>query len=264
MDDLRKYLDEEARRVETGPDPLEAVKRRAGRRRVTRQVGTGALALAVAGAGLGVAFSAFRGGSGVRPLVGPTNSLSPWPPSNILVVGPGNLGDAASALASRLDKAGHDVNIVFCADCPVHPSTTIQYRPDAEAEAESIRSEFLPGADLERVTWPANRGDIHLNLGADYTEPANGTVRVSVLDAGGGRAATDTAAGQLRGAGYDVVEVGDAPSVFDKTVVACAPQHDEAGLRILKQFFPTAEFRGQIPSLDHDVTVYVASDWSGG
>lgn len=77
MDELRQLLDDEARRVEAGPDPLEAVKRRVGRRRVKRQVGTGVVALAIAGSGFALAFEAFQTGRPGRPLVGPTESGSP-------------------------------------------------------------------------------------------------------------------------------------------------------------------------------------------
>jgi hypothetical protein len=77
MDELRQQLDDEARQVEAGPDALAMLKRRAGRRRVTRQVGSRVIALAVAGAGFALAFQAFQGEPGGRPLVGPSGSISP-------------------------------------------------------------------------------------------------------------------------------------------------------------------------------------------
>lgn len=265
MDELRKQLDEEARRVAAPEDALGRVKRQVERRRVTRQIGTGALALAVAGAGFGVAYSAFGGGPGGRPLVGPSGSISPQAdPMNILVVASSSLEDEGRQLGTRLTKSGYPADVAIIVDGSVPSLTVIRYSIDAREEAEAIRRDFLPGAEVEIVSWQDNRGDIRITLGADYGKVAAGTIQVRILDAGGGRAATDTAAGQLRGAGYDVVEVGDAPSVYEETIVACAPQHDEAGLRILEQFFPSADFRGEIPSPDHDVTVYVASDWYGG
>jgi hypothetical protein len=60
-----------------------------------------------------------------------------------------------------------------------------------------------------------------------------------------------------------VVEVGEARAVYSQSVVACAPQHDEEGWRILKEFYPRAAFRGEIPSEEHDVTVYVGKDEEG-
>lgn len=263
MDELKQHLDDEARRVEAAPGALEALKRRAGRRRVTRQIGTGTLALAVAAGGFALAWNAFQSRPAGQPLVGPSMSPSPGAAPNILVAGPGSLQEEAKRLAVWLVLYGYSPDTILCPDCPVPESTTIQYRAEARAEAKSIRREVLPEAALQEVSWPAKRGDIYITLGMDYGELAIGTVRVRVLDAGGGRAATDTAAGQLRGAGYDVVEVADAPAGYDETVVACAPQHDEAGSRILEEFFPDADFRPELPSPDYDVTIYVGPDWAG-
>lgn len=262
MDELRQHLDDEARRVEAAPDALEALKRRAGRRRVTRQIGTGTLALAVAAGGFALAFAAFRDPPAGRPLVGPSGSISPTSgPTIVTVVGPGELGGEAARLADRLAAPGYNVEwIEQCSDCPVPARTIVRFTPEARGEAESIRRDFLPGAATQLISWSDKRPEIEITLGADYDLVSNSAIRVRVLDAGGGRTATDTAAGQLRGFGYNVVEVGDAPAGYDETIVACAPHQDEAGLRILAQFFPGAEFRGEIPSADHDVTVYVGPD----
>ena len=81
MDELRRRLEEEARRVDADPDALEGVRRRAGRRRVSRQVGTGVLALAVAAGGFALA----------------------------VVAAPEALQTEADGLASRLADAGYDV-----------------------------------------------------------------------------------------------------------------------------------------------------------
>lgn len=80
-----------------------------------------------------------------------------------------------------------------------------------------------------------------------------------MLDAGGGTGATQAAADMLQEAGYDVVEVGGEPVLRIKAgaIVACAPDHDEEGFQILKRYFPDALFRGELPSEDHDVTVYI-------
>jgi hypothetical protein len=92
---------------------------------------------------------------------------------------------------------------------------------------------------------------------------ANGAVQVRVLDAGGGAGATEAAADMLQRAGYDVVEVGGEPDLIKAGyIVACAPQHDEEGIRILEEFFPGAYFRGEVPAEDHDVTVYIGPDYA--
>lgn len=76
-DDLRKPLDDQARRVSGSDDALEAVKRRTGRRRVARQVGTSVLALGVAAGGFALAVNAFSGRPGTIPRASPSGSVSP-------------------------------------------------------------------------------------------------------------------------------------------------------------------------------------------
>jgi hypothetical protein len=83
MDDLRRSLDQEARRVRGSDDALERVKRRAGRRRVARQVGTGALALGIAAGGFALAVNAFSGRPGTMPQAGPSGSISPAAPTTM-------------------------------------------------------------------------------------------------------------------------------------------------------------------------------------
>jgi hypothetical protein len=86
MSDLRDFMDGEARRVRARDDALDGVLRRAERRRTVRRVATGAIALAIAGAGFGLAYGAFRpadlkpGGTG--PVPGPTPSATYGPVTN--------------------------------------------------------------------------------------------------------------------------------------------------------------------------------------
>jgi hypothetical protein len=261
MSEFRDGLDAEARRVRAEPDALERMRGRAHRRRVRRQVGSGVAALAVAGAGFAVVFGAFRGPVPSVPQAGPSSSISPTGMvTTVRVVAPAHLEEEASALAAQLLEAGFDANVIVVAEAQGSPFTMLQYAQDAGALAKRIRSEFLT-ADVEAIAYAGTEPTIQITLGADYQKQVRGTVRVRVLDAGAGRAGTDTAAAQLRGAGYDVVEVGDAPATYDETIVACAPQHDEEGFRILEDFFPHADFRGELPSDEHDVTVYVGPDF---
>lgn len=268
MGEFGDRLDAEARRVAAEPDALERVKHRARRRRVARQVGSGAAALAVAGAGFAMALGAFRGNPEGSPLAGPPSVPTPTNGSSgtaqgftleIKVVD--GLDRDLQLLREDLVAAGFEVDwINQISDGEPPLQTRIRYGMAAEVTARAIRQRVLPGVPLT----PSDPGtSIVIALGADIHEVRNGAVRVRVLDAGGGRAATDTAAGQLRGAGYDIVEEGKVASIYEQTIVACAPNHDEEGLRILEEFFPDADFRGEVPSENHDVTVYVGPDWAG-
>lgn len=265
MDELRQHLDDEARRVEEAPGALEAVKRRTGRRRVTRQIGTGTLALAVAAGGFALAWNAFQGGPVGRPLVGPSNSMSPSPGGglNVLVIGPGGLGDEADEVSARMGQEGYDVEAtIHCVDCPVPDSTTIEYRPEVQAEAESIRDEFLPGAELQEISTPPNRGRIHVSLGADYDEISSVVIRVLIVDGSGLPGAADAAATILEGEGYEVVDVTDARLVhYDETFITCASRFERVAERFRDVLFPKAEIRPAIPQKEHDITLYVGGDF---
>jgi LytR cell envelope-related transcriptional attenuator len=263
MDELKRQLDEEARRVQSDPEALEAVRRRAGRRRVTRQIGTGALALAIAGAGFGVAYSAFRGGPAGRPLVGPSGSISPTSELTIVtVVGPGELGGEASALGARLADAGHNVEwIEHCSDCPVPEFTILRYKQEAREEAESIRRDFLPGSESQVVTWPANRPQIEITLGADYRNLTRAAIQVRILDGSLLNGAADAALTILQGEGYEVVAVQDAGTVYDETFISCAPQHDAEADLIREALFPKADIRVELPDEQYDVTVHIGRDF---
>ncbi|HYZ11747.1 MAG TPA: LytR C-terminal domain-containing protein [Actinomycetota bacterium] len=182
----------------------------------------------------------------------------------VVVAGPEAQEDELRALSLQLSDARYSVDIVLCADCPLREHTVIQYAADARVEAKRITREFLPGIVAESVAWPDTKPDIQITLGADYRKLANGAVRVRVLDAGGGTGDTEHAATVLEEAGYDVVEVGKAPALYDNTIVACAPSHDEEGFRILKRFLPDAHFTGEVPAEDHDVTVYIGPDYRQG
>jgi hypothetical protein len=271
MGEFKDRLDAEARRVAAEPDALASIKDRARRRRVRRQVGSGVAALAVAGAGFAVAVVAFRGGPLVGPAVGPSvspSSQSPqwWRPI-VVVEGPAQLQDDINDLSGRLQDDGYNVEWkAFVQGMPVNDHTVIQYKPAYLEDAAAIREDVVPVVMFDAVSWPDNRPDIEITIGADYRELLNGFVQVRVLDAGGGEGATDAAADMLAAAGYDIVEVGGDSELLIKAgaIVACAPNHDEEGFRILEEFFPDAHFRGELPSADHDVTVYIGPEVNEG
>jgi hypothetical protein len=76
MGELHDHLDREARRVSGDREAFDRIIGRARRRRTARRVAGGALALAIAGAGLGVAYGAFRGPDTAQPAVGPSPSAT--------------------------------------------------------------------------------------------------------------------------------------------------------------------------------------------
>jgi LytR cell envelope-related transcriptional attenuator len=273
MSEFRDRLDAEARRVAGDPDALGRVKHRARRRRVARQVGSGVAALAVAGAGFAVALGAFRGSFVGEPAAGPNASPSATAsPTFAVLSGPERMEPQLREFSDRLATAGYEIEFsLYIAGIPTPDHTVVRYKPSARRLADAVRRDLLPGvdtvarADPQPATGPpiTPAPDILITLGSDYQELRNGTVQVRVLDAGAGRGATDVAADMLQGAGYDIVEVGEASSLYGRTIVACAPQHDEDGFRILEEYFPEADFLGEIGSPDHDVTVYVGPDWAG-
>jgi hypothetical protein len=262
MSEFKEGLDAEAQRVRAEPDALERMRGRARRRRVRRQVGSGVAALAVASAGFAFAFNAFRTGP-TEPMVGPASSPSPprWRPV-VVVAGPKQLEDQINDLAERLDDDGYNVEWKeFVGGMSIPHETTLQYKANYHEDAEALRREFLPGVTLEAVAWPDNRPDIQITVGADYRQLVNGAVQVRVLDVSRRPGVARAAADLLAAGGYDVVEVGKADPIYDTTIVACAPHHDEEGLLILQRYFPDADFRGEIPSEEHDVTVYIGPEF---
>jgi hypothetical protein len=261
MGEFRDGLDAEAGQVGTKPDALDLVKARAHRRRRRSQVGSGVAALAIAGAGF--AFGAFRGPEG-RPLAGPSSTT----PTDVdsrgitieIKVADQLVRRAPTSLARALGDDGYRVEwFQYVSDVDPPPRTTIRYGAGAEAEANEIRRQLLPGVPLAPA--PGSGAEvIVISLGVDIDDVRNRSVQVRVLDVSGRPGAARAAADMLAADGYDIVKVGEADPIYDTTIVACAPQHDDDGFRILNRYFPDADFRGEIPSEEHDVTVYIGPD----
>jgi hypothetical protein len=185
----------------------------------------------------------------------------------VVVAGAERLEGQVNDLTRRLVDAGYNVEwkeLIGGIAIPEH--TSLLYKPEALKQATAIRTEIVPVAMFDAVGWPDNRPDIEITIGADYRELLNGLVRVRVLDAGGGEGARDAAADMLAAAGYDIVEAGGDSELLIKAgaIVACAPNHDEEGMRILEEFFPHALFQGELPSAEHDVTVYIGPEVNEG
>src|SRR5688572_11675851 len=103
MSEFRPFLDREARQVHGDPGALDAVLRRAERRRTMHRAAAGAVALAIAGGSLGLAYAAFRPDREVRPIgpvPGPTPSVVPSPHAIAgLLISNGSSTEAAAEFA---------------------------------------------------------------------------------------------------------------------------------------------------------------------
>jgi hypothetical protein len=180
MSDLHADLDREARRVSAEYDALTEVRERAGRNRLVRRVATGALALVIGGAGLGLAYAAFRSPSAGRPAAGPTSSPTPGPtptsddatPPPVRIVIEDRTGlsktlpyafawieargrgahhggyDVGDAHHSGFDSVGQPVAPTLTGE-PI-PITTIYCDLQYEAEALRMRELLFPGAHIAR------------------------------------------------------------------------------------------------------------------
>jgi hypothetical protein len=155
MSEFRPFLDREARQVHSDPGALDAVLRRAERRRTIRRAAAGAVALAIAGGSLGLAYAAFRpdretGPTG--PVPGPTPSVVPSADVIAgLVISNGSSTEAAAEFAvAILGAKGVAPDVVVVSPSETHrATTTIHCHPTRETEAAALRDRFFPGAELQ-------------------------------------------------------------------------------------------------------------------
>lgn len=171
MPDLYDFLDDEARRVRSEPGALGAVLDRASRRRRSKRIATGALALAVAAGGIGLAFAAFRPArqaqQGGFPVPGPSVSASPGP-RLVSVVNSSAIEGAAEFAAAVMAAEGVGVDVVEVAPSG-HPNdvTRIHRHPAHEEEAIRLRDRFFSGAELRPRIDP---DVIEIRVGRDFIE----------------------------------------------------------------------------------------------
>ena len=200
MSDLHGPLDREARRVRGTDDALESVRRRLERRRRTRRVAAGALALAIGGSGLALAYTAFRpgaeGGPSAAPTAGPTGSPIPGPTTTgVPLPGPTPTGheplrlvgvevtitDGAHVedlweLAKLIVESGgygprHGGYVVTNDRLESVPSdvTYLDCAPELAHEARRLRELFFPDAQI-RAGLPPGNTRVHISLGRDFSE----------------------------------------------------------------------------------------------
>jgi hypothetical protein len=175
MSEFRPFLDREAHRVDADPGALDGVLRRAGRRRLVRRVTTGAVALAVAGASLGLAFAAFRPDRRADlagPVVGPTPS-SPAPVVPGILVSDGSSTEGADEFTAAFLRGEAAARYISVTVPATHRAvTTIHCHPNRETEALRLRDEFFPGAELRPRVDPDT---LLVTVGDDFVQD-NGTL----------------------------------------------------------------------------------------
>jgi hypothetical protein len=161
--EFRDRLDEEARRVSADAGAFDGVKRRAGRRRIRRQVASGVLALVIAGGSFALAFAAFRGTGPSRPAAGP----SPSDPVAVRVVSSSGDPGTGVAVASTLNEAGYEVVPNLEDAGRDYKTTTIACPPWFDDEASRIADHL--GVEAKIVGALPNPGfDVTVYVGKDY------------------------------------------------------------------------------------------------
>jgi hypothetical protein len=148
MGEFREHLDEEARRVSARSAALEDVKRRAGRRRIRRQVATGVLALVIAAGSFLLAVTAFRGPGSARPAVGPAPSVSPA--ARVRLLDGANDPEAIDIIRELINKAGYQVLQEGPAG-HAYETTTIACPPAFDDEAARMAHQL----DVDAAIVPA-------------------------------------------------------------------------------------------------------------
>lgn len=181
MSDLHGPLDREARRVAAQPGALDAVRKRADRNRRVRRVVTGAVALMIGGAGMAIAFAAFRTETTSRPSAGPSSATPAPSPSNVDAT-PSSFtlevlnatGQGLDAMAPYIFLLFQDAEAVGSASFKVFSDTeerrsTSQILTDFAHEDAAVRIEqtLLPGAQIGRLP-PDSQMDIRVVLGRDF------------------------------------------------------------------------------------------------
>jgi hypothetical protein len=162
MSEFRPFLDRVASRVHADPGTLDAVLRRAERRRALRRVAAGAVALGIAAGSLGLAYAAFRPDREARPsgapVPGPTTTPRAIPaPVGVLLTNASRTEAAADLAAALLRSEGmarwvdvSDREATGVAEGEAASAqTTIFCHPNAEDVARSLRDRFFPGAELQ-------------------------------------------------------------------------------------------------------------------
>jgi hypothetical protein len=171
MPDLRDFLDDEARRVRSEPGALGAVLDRASRRRRSKRIATGALALAVAAGGIGLAFAAFRPARQVEPgnvpVPGPRPSISPVDITGLIVTNHTGIQGASEFAVAMMAAEGVVADVVAVPPEGRSERTAIYSHTLREEEAIDLRDRLFPGAELRP---PIDPEVIEIRVGRDFID----------------------------------------------------------------------------------------------
>jgi hypothetical protein len=185
MSELRPYLDREAGRVRTDPGALDAVTRRAERRRAIRRVTSGVVALAVAGGSIGLAYAAFRTDGEGRPAGQPVPAPTPTggqatpEPLPIEILSGTENDTPAAYVAARLAGEGHAIREggydVVLTGTATHqpPHTVILCPPMFDHEASLLQQALFPTARIDGAL-PDEDVALRIILGRDLEEQDDG------------------------------------------------------------------------------------------
>jgi hypothetical protein len=173
MSEFRPFLDGEAQRVHSDPGALDAVRRRAERRRVIRRAAAGAVALAIAAGSLGLAYAAFLPDRQARPagapVPAPTTTSGTEPIAVIVEATSERVASAAATLieaeGSFIHPSGVDLNIAVVEDASPESVTRLFCSGVAEPVGVRIRDSVFPGAELHGRIDP---GSILVKVGQDF------------------------------------------------------------------------------------------------
>lgn len=158
MTEYLSSLDHEAQRVSADGAELAKVQHRVLQRRRYRRWGSTTLGIAIAAAGIGVAWSAFDAPSTRVPKAGPTNSPTPGSTPEVLaapVEGPSLYIDNRTGIQGLEDSVGTLIERPFSVwgssgggDKPRSGQTHLLFVEGSESIAREIRDEWFPGAPI--------------------------------------------------------------------------------------------------------------------
>jgi hypothetical protein len=181
MSELQRRLDGEAQQVQAESRALDDVLHRAERRRRVRRIVTGAVALAVAGGSLGLAYAAFRPGADThpagRPVPGPTpTEATTSDPLPIEIIGDTH---AQAYLLARLAGEGSAIreggyDVVLRGNGTHQPAHTLINCPaEFDHEAQILQQALFPTASIGPAL-PDEDVALRITLGRDFEEQDDG------------------------------------------------------------------------------------------
>ena len=178
MDEIRRALDREARRVHADPDALEDVRRRARRRSVRRRAVTTVLVVGITGATFALAYGALRPTTRTFPAAGPTpttettsRSAAATPARTLGIevydAAPGlSMQELDSYLELLIGSSAPPYTIVAIRETEGSEVTVLMHRPDHDHWADDLREQWFPYAQ-QRID-PDLPAPVRIVIGEDF------------------------------------------------------------------------------------------------